>query len=280
MAKRLKSQEHAKITIASEATKRYLMETALLISSIQLKAAPPSQEGSPNPTAPEVLKNFILIKGLSLDTLQLQISVGLHKLMGSKNVLALTFNKGENDSLGRYDGIATIRCLNTAIYTHWCNRKAIPFLSKSIDFAPHARSLAGSHPVATTKQQDQRPTREVIVEAIIAFKNESVPTPILHQLIEVMQIVEGRIKNHLTDFGGNINIHTSSKIDHVASTTTEQRQCHHTFLVHKFQLLTFAAQDYSTNMSGIFLALNYGLPKSSLAPHALLPPKSTHDSSP
>ena len=106
-------------------------------------------------------------------------------------MLAITFNKAENDTMGRHDGIATIRCLNKAVYAHWYSRKAILFLGRSIDFAPHAHSLVGSYLVAAARQQDQRPTREVIAEAITAFKNESAPAPFLHQLIEVMQTVEG-----------------------------------------------------------------------------------------
>ena len=155
------------------------METPLFISSSQLEILPLHKEGSSNPNSLEVLKKSYLVKGLLLDRSQLQISVGLHKLMGSKNILVVTFNKVENDSLERNDGIATIRCLNVAVYTHWCNHKAIPFLEKSIEFTPHARSLAGSHLVVTSRQQDQQPTREVIAEAITVFKNKSTPTPTL-----------------------------------------------------------------------------------------------------
>ena len=100
VAKRSRSQEYAEVTIAFEPTKRYLMETPLLILEIQLEILPPPLEGFSNPNAPEVLKNPILVKGLPLDKSQLHISFGLHKLLGPKNVLAITYNKVENDFLG------------------------------------------------------------------------------------------------------------------------------------------------------------------------------------
>lgn len=51
-----------------------------------------------------------------------------------------------------------------------------------MDFIPHSKSLAGTHPTATARAQDERPTREVIAEAITAFKNDVAPDPTLHQL--------------------------------------------------------------------------------------------------
>ena len=50
--------------------------------------------------------------------MQLQKSIGLHKLMELQNVLVITFKMMEDNFLGRYDGIATIRCLNAIIYIH------------------------------------------------------------------------------------------------------------------------------------------------------------------
>ena len=85
----------------------------------------------------------------------------------------------------------------------------------------HARSLAESHPVTAIRQQDQRPTREVIVEEIIAFKNKSTLASTLLQLNEAMQSVEGRIKSHIIKMDSDINKYTFIKINDMVSTAAE-----------------------------------------------------------
>jgi hypothetical protein len=71
-----------------------------------------------NPHGPEALSTTILVRGLPVEFSQNQISVAIHRLIGTKNVMTVTFNKAQDDPLGRHDGLAQIRCLNVAVYTH------------------------------------------------------------------------------------------------------------------------------------------------------------------
>lgn len=96
------------------------------------------------------------------------------------------------------------------VYTHWCNRKAVPLLGKLVDFSLHVKSLAGIHPIVAARAQDQRPTREVIAEAITAFKNDTAPDTILHQITNTLHQVENRLKTHITSTTDNINMHITS----------------------------------------------------------------------
>jgi hypothetical protein len=58
------------------------------------------------------------VQGLPIEFSQAQITVALHRLLGIKNVLIITFSRAQDDPLGHHDGIAQIRCLNAAVYTH------------------------------------------------------------------------------------------------------------------------------------------------------------------
>ena len=119
---------------------------------------------------------------------------------------------------------------------------------------PHVKSLAGTHPIPTARSQDNRPTREVIAEAITAFKNETPPTPSLHQLEASLQAVEGRLRTHITSVGVEVTNHTAQKLDASAA----QAVAHHNHLVHQLQLLASASREYGNQMGGIFSALNHG----------------------
>jgi hypothetical protein len=110
------------------------------------------------------------MRGLSIEFFQAQITVATHRLLGIKNVLTITFSCTQDDPLGRHDGIAQIRYLNFAVYTHWCDRKAVPLLVREVDFEPHAWSLSGA---AARAQSDSHPTHQIIADAITAFKNEA-----------------------------------------------------------------------------------------------------------
>ena len=266
VTKRTKELETAEITVASEHSKQYLLSTPVLFDGQRLTVTTSSSDRSSNPNAPDALSTSILVRGLPVEYSQIQISAALHKLLGPSNVLAVTYNRAEGDSLGRHDGVATLRCLNAAVYTHWCNRRGIPCLGKYIDFAPHARSLAGTNPAAATRSHDQRPTREVIAEAITAYKNESPLLPTLTDMETSMQAVEGRLRTHITNIGGEINSHTTVKVDTATAQHHALQQSQHSLLLHQLQLLTSASRDYSNQMSGIFSGLNPGPPEGLLPP--------------
>jgi hypothetical protein len=108
----------------------------------------PTTEPAANPHGPEALSTTILFCGLPVEFSQNQISMTIHRLIGTKNVMTVTFNKAQDDPLESHDGLAQIRCLNAAVYTHWCDHRAVPLLGKHVDFTPHARSLSGSSPPA------------------------------------------------------------------------------------------------------------------------------------
>ena len=64
-------------------------------------------------------------------------------MLSRNNVLAITYNRAERDSLDKHDGGATIRCLNVAVYTHWFNRKGVLCLEKLIDLHLTSKVLQG-----------------------------------------------------------------------------------------------------------------------------------------
>lgn len=205
------------------------------------------------------------MKGLSADYSQNHVTATLHKLLRLQNILTVTYNHTHDDSLGRHDDVATIRCLNSIVYTHWCNRKVVPLLGKLVDFFPHVKSLARTHPTATARTQDQWPTREVIVEAITAFKNDTAPDSILHQLINTLHQVENRVKSHINTASDGINSHTTT---HVEAATIQQLH-QHASIRKQLQLLTSAFREYNKHMTSIFLALHSEPAKGSMYPDEL-----------
>jgi hypothetical protein len=212
VSKRTKELESSEITVASAYTKRYLLESSILIANHRISIFLPAKIVA-NPHAPEALSTSIIVKGLPVDYAQNHITAALHKLLRPKSILTVTYNRASDDSLGRHDGVATIRCLNTVVYTHWCNRRKVPLLDKLVDFSPHTKSLAGTNPSAAAKAQDRRPTREVIAEAITAFKNDSTLAPTFDQLPATLQQVETHLTTHMSTVGEGINLHTSAQVD-------------------------------------------------------------------
>jgi hypothetical protein len=272
VSKRTKEMESSEITVASAYTKRYLLESPILIANHRISISLPAETAA-YPHAPKALSTSIIVKGLPVDYAQNQITAALHKLLRPKNILHVTYNRASDDSLGHHDGVATIRCLNATVYTHWCNRREVPLLGKLVDFSPHTKSLAGTNPSAVAKAQDRRPTREVIAEAITAFKNDSTPAPTFDQLTAMLQQVETRLTTHMSAVGEGINLHTSAQVD--AANTQQLNQ--HAAMRKQLQLLTSASRDYSTHMSSIFSALNSEPAEGSLGPHELPPTVDLHD---
>jgi hypothetical protein len=111
--------------------------------------------------------------------------------------------------------MASVKCLNVAVYKHWCDQRAMPLLGKQVDFAPHAKSLSGSSlpAIATHNQLDNKPTRPIIEEAITTLKNESPRSSNFPDLAQIIRTAKGRIKEYIDALGSTINNHTSTKVD-------------------------------------------------------------------
>ena len=142
----------AEITVASVTTKQYFLDSPILVDGHHTTISLPATSIA-NPNAHVALSTSILVKRLLVDYSQNQVTTALHKLLRPQNIITVTYNRAHDDSLGCHDGVATIRCLNSTAYTHWCNRKAVPLHGKLVDFFPHVKSLAGSHLTATAKTQ-------------------------------------------------------------------------------------------------------------------------------
>jgi hypothetical protein len=241
VSKRTKELESAKITVASAATKKYLLESPILVDNHLITISLP--ESTANPNAPVALSTSVIVKGLPIDYSQNQITIALHKLLRPQNILTVTYNRANTDSLGHHDGVAIVRCLNSAVYTHWCNRK------------------------------DRRPTCEVIAEALTAFKNESLPAPTLNQLTDTLHQVESRLKSHITSVKDNINIHTTTQLE---SANTQQLH-QHAIIRKQIQLLTTASQQYNSHMTSIFSALNPEPAEGSLRPFDIPNTETNHE---
>lgn len=261
VSKRTRDQDTAKITVASAPTKKYVLDSPILVDGHHITISLPAAHIA-NLHAPVALSTSILVKGLSVDYSQTQIIVALHKLLSPQNILTVTYNHAHNDSLGRHDGVATIRCLNSTVYTHWCNRKAVPLLGKLVDFFPYVKSLAGSHPTAVARAQDSRPTHEVIAEAITAFKNDNTADSTLQQLTTTLHQVEHRLKSHISSTSEDINTHTTTQVE----AATAQQLHQHSNMRKQLQLLTSVSKEYSKHMTNIFSALTSDPAKGPLQP--------------
>ena len=186
----------------------------------------------------------------------------MHKLLSPQNILTVTYNHASDDSLGRHDSVATIHCLNSAVYTHWYNRKAVPLLGKLVDFYPHVKSLVGSNPTAIAQAQDLRPAREVIAEAITAFKNDTATDSTLHQITTTLHRVENRLKTHITSTSDGTNTYTTTQV----AAAIAQQMHQHASIRKQLQLLTSASKEYSQHMTSIFSALHSEPAEGSLHP--------------
>jgi hypothetical protein len=186
VSKRIPEQDFAEITLVTEDTKSYLLSSPIILEGERVTVTTPAPPNSTQ-NLDAALTTLLIIKGLPMQHSQLQITAAVHKLLGTKNVVTVTYNRAQSDEFGCHDGIATIRCLNSAVYTHWANRCSVPFLGKNIDFSPHCRSLAGASPSATARQHDACPTRETLADAITAMQNSSRPAPSLEELEVTMK---------------------------------------------------------------------------------------------
>jgi hypothetical protein len=256
VAKRTLEHNTTEIIIASETTKQYLLHTPIFISGEKVMIQILASEPSANPVGPKALTTTILVRGLPIEFSQTQITVAIHHLLGAKNVVIVTFNRAEDDPLGRHDGMASIRCINAAVYTHWCDRHDVPLLGKQVDFTPHAKSFFGSSlPALVARNQlDSRPTWQIIEEAIMALKNENPTTPNMLDMEKTIRNAKGRIKDHIDAISSTINSHTMKKATEVQAV----QQYQHTYLLQQLQVLSTISKEYSNHMSGISTALLQG----------------------
>jgi hypothetical protein len=277
VSKRIPEQDFAEITLVTEDTKNYLLSSPIFLEGERVTVTTPA---TPNSTQnlDAALTTSLIVKGLPMQHSQLQITAAVHKLLGAKNAVTITYNRAQSDEFGRHDGITTIRCLNSVVYTHWANRRSVPFLGKNIDFSPHRRSLVGASPSAAARQHDARPTCETLVDAIIAMQNSSWPAPSLEELEVTMKGVEARIDAPLSALGNGINIHMfqatfslSAEINthtiRTAEISTGIHNNHHPYLSEQLRHLTEAFGEYNRRMTAISSALLHGPPESTIALH-------------
>lgn len=236
-------------------TKKFLLYTPHQLANQPVHISNISSTAArPNTTLSEDLSTSILVRGLNIQYSQVQASAALHQLFGARNITNISYNRAQEDALGRHDGDATIRCLNSAVYTTWCSRRTIPLLGKLVDFTPHHRSIAGSSPQESARAQDHRPTQEYIQEAITALKNETPQGPSLAQIQDSITTGVDNLQRRLSTLSAEVNQHTSTTIETAA--TIQQAQ--HAHLLEQLQLLSTTSRTYSNTMSGISTALLAG----------------------
>jgi hypothetical protein len=117
VSKRTPEQDFAEITLVAEETRTYLLTSPIFLEGERvLVSTPPPPNSTQNPE--EALTTSLIVKGLPMQHSQLQITAAVHRLLGARNVITVTYNRAQSEEFGRHDGIATVRCLNSAVYTH------------------------------------------------------------------------------------------------------------------------------------------------------------------
>jgi hypothetical protein len=117
VSKRTPEQDFAEITLVTEDTKSYLLSSPIFLEGERVTVTTPAPPNSTQ-NLDAALTTSLIIKGLPMQHSQLQITAAVHKLLGAKNVVTVIYNRTQSDEFRRHDGIATIRCLNSAVYTH------------------------------------------------------------------------------------------------------------------------------------------------------------------
>lgn len=254
VAKKFTDTSTADITVTGLLTKKFLLSKPHRLLDQPTQITDISSDDRPNATKADDPSTSILVRGLNIQYSQIQISAALHQLLGARNITNISYNRAQDDALGRHDGDATLKCLNSAVYTTWCSRRAIPLLGKLVDFTPHHRSIAGSSPPDSTRAHDLRPTREYINDAITALKNETPQGPSLAQLQDTIQTGVDNLQRRLSTLSSEVNRHTTTTVE----TAATLQQAQHAHLLEQLQLLTTASSNYSNHVSGISNALLAG----------------------
>jgi hypothetical protein len=117
ISKQTPEQDFAEITLIAEDTKNYLLSSPIFLEGERVTVTTLAPSNSTQ-NLDAALTTSLIIKGLLMQHSQLQITATVHKLLGAKNVVTVTYNRAQSNEFGRHDGIATIRCLNSAVYTH------------------------------------------------------------------------------------------------------------------------------------------------------------------
>lgn len=254
VAKRTQEQTTADITVASEHTKNHMIQYPLIVNGDRITVSiAPHPSTQPN-TPGAALTTMLIVKNIPLQYSQIQVTQALQRLLSPRNVVSISYSDADNDSIGRHEGSALIRCLNAAVYTYWSNRRAVPLLGKFVDFVPHRRSIAGANPNEESYAHDACPIREVLADEITALKNQLPSGPSINQMEASLKEIEARIEARLVGLRDHINLHTTSTIE-VAATANAARQEH---LLRQMQLLTHASAEYNRKMMGISSALAHG----------------------
>ena len=162
-------QDFAEITLVAKDTKHYLLSSPIFLEGERITVTIPAPPHNTQ-NLDDALITSLIIKGLPMQHFQIQITAVVHKLLGAKNVVIVIYNRAQSDQFGCHDGIATIRCLNSAVYTLWAQGRSIPFLGKNIDFSPHRQSLAGASPYVAARQMTLAQHAKPSLTQLLLFK--------------------------------------------------------------------------------------------------------------
>lgn len=214
VAKTHRKSTTATVTVTNDASKQYLLthppsiqQETVTVSNI---AAETGDLDDPNTQT----TTTIIVRNLPRRASKTLVTSALHKLLGARNVVTVSYSNAQTDPSDRHNGIAFLTCLNTQVYTMWCRRKAVEFLDHYIDFEPHYQSIDGAAPSRAARKMDELPTRKLLADAITAISNSTTPTPALTEITFTAAInkVEQQMEQRLTTLGEHINNHTSTQV--------------------------------------------------------------------
>ena len=269
----------ATITVTTESSKQYLLahppviqQETVAVSNIAAETGTLDPPGSKTTTT-------IIVRNLPRRASKTLVTLALHKLLGTRNVLTISYSNAQGDPSDRHNGIAFLTCLNTQVYTMWCRRKAVEFLGHFIDFEPHFQSIDGSTPSHAARLLDSLPTRQLMADAITAISNSTTQPPALTEATFIAAItkVEQQMDQRLTALGEQINGHTSTQVQ-TASTTII---AHTAAVQHRINRLSTAFKEFSARVVGLTSAIdtnleNFIMPASdATTPMRLSPPTSS-----
>lgn len=125
------------VTVTNNSSKRYLLahpphiqQEPVHVSNVAAETGDLDEPGAMTSTT-------IIVRNLPRQASKTLVTSALHKLLGVRNVLTVSYSNAQLDPNDRHNGIAFVTCLNTQVYTMWCRRKAVEFLGHYIDFEPH-----------------------------------------------------------------------------------------------------------------------------------------------
>lgn len=123
VAKKLTATTKADITVTSAMSKQFLISMPQMQADQPVKIVELTSPSGPSGTPTvDPLSTSIIVKGLNIQYSQVQVSAALHQLLSPRNILTISYNRAQDDTLGWHDGVATLRCVNSAVYTTWCSR--------------------------------------------------------------------------------------------------------------------------------------------------------------